>query len=34
MPSPLVKPVITSISEAAGQRILRPDRMARVTPDM
>jgi hypothetical protein len=34
MPSPLVKPVITSIYEAAGQRILMPERMAKVTPDM
>lgn len=34
MPSPLVKPVITSIYEVAGQRILMPERMAKVTPDM
>ena len=34
MPSPLVKPVVTSIYEVAGQRILMPERMAKVTPDL
>jgi D-alanyl-D-alanine dipeptidase len=34
MPSPLVKPVIMSIYEAGGQRVLMPERMARVTPDL
>ncbi|MEK8051075.1 M15 family metallopeptidase [Ideonella sp. DXS22W] len=34
MPSPLVKPLVRSIYEVAGQRILMPERMAKVTPDL
>ncbi len=34
MPSPLVKPLIRSVYEVAGQRVLMPERMAKVTPDL
>jgi hypothetical protein len=34
MPSILVKPVVMSVYEVAGQRVLVPDRMARCTPDL
>ena len=34
MPSPLVKPVISSTYPSAGPRGPMPERMARVTPDM
>jgi hypothetical protein len=34
MPAPLVKPLIRSIYEVAGKRVLMPERMAKATPDL
>ena len=34
MPAPLVKPLVLSIYEVSGHRVLLPERMARCTPDM